>query len=731
MIKKEAIKKEASKKEVAKGTPSGVATQQSEANLKAMINDPKMYFNRELSWLKFNTRVLNEAKNTAIPLLERLKFIAIYGTNLDEFYMIRVAGLKRLYGSGVTEVGADKLTPLQQLKSIRESLREEKRTLEGVFGEIMSALAKEGMWLKKVSELNATQKKQLHAHFLSYLYPVIVPVVVDSTHPFPHLNNLSFAIALRLKNPQDGSEKFGMVRISRLISRFVELEAGVFVAVEDIVGEFAHELFSGYEILSHVPFRITRNADMEIEEEEADDFIEIMSEGLKTRRKGEVVRLEIGISKDSKLLKNLNAHLKVDSEDIYSYNIPLNLSTLWELVGTKAYAHLTTPPFNPKTLPPIQGNANLFSTIENHDILLFHPYESFDPVVNFIQSAAKDPDVLSIRMTLYRVGKNSPIVKALIQAAENNKQVTALVELKARFDEENNLHWAHSLESAGAHVIYGVPGFKVHAKIALVIRKIGNTLKEYVHLSTGNYNPSTAKIYTDISLLSCNKDFAADAIRLFHSLSTGSSYHTKLSHLLIAPTQIKPKLLELIENEAKMGEQGHIILKCNALVDVEIIRALYRASNAGVKIELIVRGVCCLRPGVKGVSENIRVISLIGKYLEHARIYYFKHDEVGMYFASADIMPRNLERRVEILTPSLNAQMSKKLMDILQMHLKDNVQVYELQSDGQYHKLKGAPKPLSSQLAYEEYVNAAYGDSVRNDEKSKAQKLAKRMLRES
>ena len=695
------------------------------------INDSKMYFNRELSWLKFNTRVLNEAKNTHIPLLERLKFVAIYGTNLDEFYMIRVAGLKRLYASGITEVGADKLTPLQQLKSIREYLDKEKRTLESVFKEIQSGLAKEGMHIKQVSQLNSEQKAKLYEYFLHYLYPVIVPVVVDSTHPFPHLNNLSFAIALRLKSLQDGNVKFAMVRISRLLPRFVEIDGGIFIPIEDIVGEFASELFGDYEILSYVPFRITRNADMEIEEEEADDFIEIMSEGLKTRRKGEVVRLEVGVDKDNRLLHFINSHLNVDPKDIYAYNIPLNLSGLWELVGSKAYAHLTTPPFNPKILPPLQGNVDLLSTIESEDILLFHPYESFDPVVNFIQSAAKDPDVLSIRMTLYRVGKNSPIVKALIQAAENNKQVTALVELKARFDEENNLHWAHSLESAGAHVIYGVPGLKVHAKIALVIKKIGNTLKEYVHLSTGNYNPSTAKIYTDISLLTCNNAFAKDAIKLFHSLSTGSSYRTKLDCLMIAPTQIKPKILELIENETKKGAEGQIIMKCNAFVDVDVIAALYKASMAGVKIDLIVRGVCALRPGVKGVSENIRVFSIIGKYLEHARIYYFKNDSVGVYFASADIMPRNLERRVEILTPSLNTQMSKRLMEILKMQLNDNVQMYELQSNGEYQKVQSTQKAFGSQLAYEEYVNAIYGDSVRNDELSKAKKLAKRMLKES
>lgn len=695
------------------------------------MTDSKMFFNRELSWLKFNTRVLNESNNPHIPLLERLKFIAIYGTNLDEFYMIRVAGLKRLYASGITAVGSDKLTPLQQLKSIRENLRKEQSVLEGAFADICHRLDKAGMHIKQVRDLNATQKKYLKEYFINYLYPVIVPVVVDSTHPFPHLNNLSFAIALRLKSTKDGSMKFAMVRISRVLSRFVELDGGVFVAVEDVVGAFADELFGGYEIIGYVPFRITRNADMEIEEEEADDFIEIMSEGLKTRRKGEVVRLEVGENVDSKFLEGINTYLNVDKDDIYIYKIPLNLSSLWELVECKAYAHLTTPPFNPKILPPLHGSRDLFSAIENDDILLFHPYESFDSVVDFIQNAAKDPDVLSIRMTLYRVGKNSPIVKALIQAAENNKQVTALVELKARFDEENNLHWAHSLESVGAHVIYGVPGLKVHAKIALVIKKIGHTLKEYVHLSTGNYNPSTAKIYTDLSLFTCNKSIAKDAIRLFHSLSTGSSYRTKLDCLNIAPMQIKPKILELINNEIKQGSEGRIIMKANAFVDTEIIHTLYRASNAGVKIDLIVRGICCLRPQVKGVSENIRVISIIGKYLEHARIYYFKHDKVGIYFASADIMPRNLDRRVEILTPSLNEQMSRKLLEILQMQLQDNVQAYELLENGEYKRVQNDRNRLSSQLAYEDYVNAIYGDSVCNEEMIKAKKLAKRILRES
>ncbi len=694
------------------------------------IQDSKMYFNRELSWLRFNTRVLNEATNARMPLLEQLKFVAIYGTNLDEFYMIRVAGLKRLYASGITETAADKLTPLQQLSSIRKYLHTEQNSLEKIFHTIKNALAKENLHIKQVKELGVEDKKILKKYFITQLYPVIVPVLVDSTHPFPHLNNLSFAIALKFKS-HDDAFRYGIIRIPRILPRFFEIQSGVFVPIEDIVGEFAQEFFDDHEIVSYTPFRVTRNADMEIEEEEADDFFQIMSEGIKTRRKGEIVRLEIG-DNDVDLVGFVNANVKVDSQDIYMYKTTylLNLSGLWQIVGSKDFAHLTLPPINPKILPPLESNGDLFTTLHSDDALLFHPYESFDSVVSFIQSAAKDPDVVSIRMTLYRVGKNSPIVQALIEAAENNKQVTALVELKARFDEENNLHWAKRLESAGAHVIYGIPGLKVHAKIALVIKRVNNALKEYVHLSTGNYNPGTAKIYTDLSLLTSNKEIANDALKLFHALSTGNAYKTELNKLKIAPTQIKTELLHLIDNERQKGEQGRIIMKANAFVDVDIIRALYKASQAGVKIDLIVRGVCCLRPGVKGVSENIRVISIVGKYLEHARIYYFKNAPTPIYFASADIMPRNLERRIEILTPAVSEKIAHKLLEIVTLQLKDNLQAHELQSNGEYKKLAPDQNPINAQEMFEEMTNMLYNASS-NTKSAKALRLIKRMMGES
>lgn len=695
-----------------------------------MKKNAKVFFNRELSWLRFNTRVLDEATNAKIPLLERLKFIAIYGTNLDEFYMVRVAGLQKLYAGGITDCGADKLTPREALGEIRSYVHSEKAKLEKLFGEISAALAKEGLEFKKFSELSAEQKRQLKEYFHSYLYPVIVPIIVDSTHPFPHLNNLSFAMAIKLRDA-GGKIKHGMVRISRMLPRFIEV-GDVFVPIETIVGEFIGDVFEGCEVEAYTSFRVTRNADMEIEEEEADDFLEIMTEGLKARKKGEIVRLEICKSQDKSLLDFITSHIKIAKDDIYEYTIPLNLGALWQIIGSKKFAHLASPNINAKILPPLNNNADIFGAIDSGDIALFHPYESFDPVVNFIQQAAKDPEVYSIRMTLYRAGKNSPIVKALSEAAENNKQVTALVELKARFDEENNLYWAKALETAGAHVIYGIPGLKVHAKIALVIKKVGGEFKKYVHLSTGNYNPSTAKIYTDISYFTANQTIANDAIKLFHALSTGYANKVRLDSLYAAPMQIKSRLLELIKAESKHGKEGHIILKANAVVDVEVIEALYEASKAGSKIEMIVRGICCLRPKVPGVSENIRVVSIIGKYLEHARIYYFKHENPQIYFASADLMPRNLEKRVEIMTPVTNAEIAKKLFDIVRLQLDDNAQSHELQENGSYLKLapSGESSAINSQESYENYINAQFSASIKAQD-SKAKKLAKRMMGES
>lgn len=694
------------------------------------LKESSNFINRELSWLRFNTRVLSEAQNPNNPLLERLKFIAIYGTNLDEFYMVRVAGLKRLYAARITESGADRLTPKEQLEEIRGYLKKEKKLLETCYFEIKESLNKLGLCIKTYKETNKEQQKQLQDYFMNHLYPIVVPIAVDATHPFPHLNNLSYVLALKLQSLDNPNEiKFGMTRISRMLPGFIKL-GDTYVLTDSVVAEFTSELFPGFSVLSWTAFRVTRNADMEIEEEEGDDFMALMTEGLKSRRKGEIIRLEIAKTKDEELKRFITNYIPVSSEDIYECELPMNSNILWEIVGNKNFAQLTFPNYTPKILPPLDPNANIFSILDTQDVLSFQPYESFDPVVNFIQSAAKDPDVFSIRMTLYRVGKNSPIVKALIEAAENGKQVTALVELKARFDEENNLHWAKALEGAGAHVIYGVPGLKVHAKIALVIKSIGKELREYVHLSTGNYNTSSAKIYTDISYMTSKKEFTQDATKFFHNLS-GFSHKSRLNTLLAAPLQIKPKIIELIENEAKKGSEGRIILKANSIVDTDVIVALYKASNAGVKIDLIVRGICCLKPKVKGVSENIRVISIVGKYLEHARIYYFKHAKPQIYFASADLMPRNLERRVELMTPVFEEVLAEKLFGIIRLQSEDNTNAHELQEDGEYKKLVSNGKNINSQKILEDYTNTTYTSLKREEEEIKAKRLARRMFRES
>ncbi|MDY0238673.1 MAG: polyphosphate kinase 1, partial [Campylobacterales bacterium] len=453
------------------------------------LKDPSLYINRELSWLRFNSRVLHESQKVSLPLLERLKFLAIYATNLDEFYMIRVAGLKELFSAGVIVTGADKKTPLDQLREIRRYVANEKKTLQKSLKEIVSGLESEGLFFKNYNDLDEKNRALADEFFFSNILPVIVPIAVDATHPFPHLNNLSFSVAVKLQE-KDGAEKnkFGMIRIPRVLPRFFQIEENIYVPIESIVHEHAEEIFPGHKLISSTPFRVTRNADIVIEEEEADDFMLILEQGLKMRRKGAFVRLQIEEDADKDIVEFLNSHMKIFHKDIYVYNIPLNLPALWQIVNNKDFSYLKLPPNPPKILPPFSESESVFNTIEHGDVLLVHPYESFDPITKMIQEAAKDPKVISIRMTLYRVEQNSPIVQALIDAASQGKQVTVIVELKARFDEENNLHWAKALENAGAHVIYGIKGFKIHAKLTQIIRQVEGKLKFYMHFGTGNYN---------------------------------------------------------------------------------------------------------------------------------------------------------------------------------------------------------------------------------------------------
>ncbi|MBE0498403.1 MAG: RNA degradosome polyphosphate kinase [Campylobacterales bacterium] len=697
-----------------------------------MINlkDPKYYLNRELSWLQFNTRVLQQAQDESLPLLERLKFLAIYGTNLDEFYMIRVAGLKKLFTAGVIVSGAERLTPLQQLREIRKYLHQEKEVVEYTLIHIFKELERENLFVKEYKHVGPKEKRELDLYFASHIYPVIVPIAVDNTHPFPHLNNLSFGLIVQLTDNDTREMRYGLVRIPRMLSRFIELENGTYVPIETVVAEHISELFPGFTLNKYSSFRVTRNADITIEEEEADDFMEILEEGLRLRKRGEMVRLELGANSNEDLINFFNRHAHVFKEDIYYFSTWLNLGSLWQIVSNKRFAHLTSPGYKPRTLPPFENSENIFSVLDKQDVILYHPFESFDPITQLIQQAAKDPDVFAIRMTLYRAGANSPIVNALTAAAESGKQVTVMVELRARFDEENNLIWAKQLEQSGAHVIFGIRGFKVHAKAALVTKKVGDTLRQYAHIGTGNYNATTAKIYTDVSYLTSDKAITNDVTRFFHFL-TGFSKKGKLNTLYMAPTQMKPKILSMIQNEAKMLEKGHIIVKVNSLVDDDVIRALYKASQAGVKIEIIVRGICCLRPGIEGISENIRVISIIGKYLEHARIFYFKHATPKLYISSADWMPRNLIRRIELLTGIADEESASKLLQILQLQCSDNVLAYELKSDGGYVKIPtNKAKIINNQKLIETHTEKVY-KAVRKENPNYIQQLATRLFSES
>jgi polyphosphate kinase len=687
------------------------------------LTSPELYFNRELSWLKFNSRVLAQAQDTSLPPLERLKFIAIYGTNLDEFYMIRVAGLKSLFKARIQETAIDKMTPTQQLEAIHNTLHKEQKILEATFKDIMKELKKYDITITHYNKLSDKQKEKVKKIFFEQIYPVIMPIAIDATHPFPHLNNLSFALALKFEDKK-GNIKHGLIRIPRILPRFIKI-GFTFVLIESIVDHFSTELFYGFKKIASTPFRVTRNADIEIEEEEADDFMEILEEGIRARNRGALVRLELMEWADKELVDFLTQHLRLDDLDIYKYKIPLNLGTLWDIVTQEELAHLTLPTYTPKTLPPFDDNSDIFEAIEKQDVLLYHPYESFDPIVRFIDKASKDPNTLSMRMTLYRVGKNSPIVKSLIRASRDGKQVTVLVELKARFDEENNLHWAKALEEAGAHVIYGITGLKVHAKITQITKRKGKKLQGYIHLGTGNYNPTTARIYTDISYFTTRDDFNMDATKFFHFI-TGFSKHTTLKKLIIAPTSIKSKLLSLIEKESSYKKDGLIILKANSLVDPDVIQALYIASMQGCKIELIIRGICTLRPNVPNVSENISVYSIIGKYLEHPRIYYFKHDKYECYISSADLMPRNLVRRIEIMTPIIEPKLQQKVKQILLLQLEDCKLRWKLESNSEYKQVKCKDKEVNNHNILENYITKLYNKSQKKRPKY-VSKLAKKV----
>ncbi|MGN0167864.1 MAG: RNA degradosome polyphosphate kinase [Acetatifactor sp.] len=660
------------------------------------FSNPKYYTNRELSWILFDHRVLNEARDKNIPLFERLKFLSITASNLDEFFMIRVASLKDMVNAKYEKTDIAGMTPTEQLAALGEAIHKLVELQYSTWNRsLVPKLVQNGLRIiGRHEDLTLEEGAFVDRYFEENVYPVLTPMAVDSSRPFPLIRNktLNIAALVQKKNGK-GEMEFATVQVPSVLNRIVILpsegKAKKIILLEEIIERNMPKLFLNYDIVCAHPFRIMRNADLTIEEDEAADLLKEIEKQLKKRQWGEAIRLEVEAGCDKRLLDILREELHMEKENIYAIDGPLDLTVCMKMYGLEGYEHLKTPKYTPQQVPELPAGCDIFDEIRKGDILLHHPYQTFEPVVDFIRQAARDSEVLAIKQTLYRVSGNSPIIAALAQAAENGKQVTVLVELKARFDEENNIVWARMLEKAGCHVIYGLVGLKTHSKITLVVRREEDGIRRYVHLGTGNYNDATAKLYTDIGLLTCSEAIGEDATAVFNMLS-GYSEPLVWNKLSMAPLWLKDKFLYLIGREKKYAMEGHpahIIAKMNSLCDRDIIAALYEASAAGVKIDLIVRGICCLKVGIKGVSENITVRSIVGNFLEHSRIFYFENDEnYEIYCGSADWMPRNLERRVEILFPVDRPELKEKLLHILQSQLKDNVKASVLQADGSYEK---------------------------------------------
>ena len=655
------------------------------------LTKPEYFYNRELSWLKFNLRVLKEAMVKETPLLERLKFIAISASNLDEFFMVRVAGLWSNFDSGVEKRDASGMSVHEQLVAISQAAHEQVRTQTKSLIALMAEMDAVKLHFRRVKDLSELGKDWLEEYYREVVFPVLTPMAVDASRPFPFLANKTLNLAVELIKA-DGEHSMGLIQVPSVLDRIVEVEPEgkrTFVFLEDIIASHCHDLFKGCHILDMVSFRVTRDSDLDLEEDDSVDLMKEVEESLRKRKRGAAVRLEIFKTNNNRIKKFLEENLDVTEMEVYEINGPLDPTCFFKFIGMKGMWPWLYEPFVPQRPLELPDDSDLFAAIRENDILLHHPYESFDPVVKLVSDAADDPQVLAIKQTLYRVSGNSPIVAALARAAENGKQVTVLVELKARFDEENNILWARRLEKAGCHVIYGLVGLKTHAKIILIVRREDNGIKRYLHLGTGNYNDSTAKLYTDLGLMTANDEFGSDASAFFNLLS-GYSEPPVWNKLVMAPLGLREKIYALIDNEIEMvkaGKQGHIIAKMNSLIDQPVIQKLYEASAAGVHIDLIVRGICGLRTGIEGISENITVRSIVGRQLEHSRIFYFANDDhYEIYCGSADWMPRNLERRVEILFPVDRPELKEELLHILNSQLKDNVKASILQPDGSYEK---------------------------------------------
>ncbi len=680
------------------------------------LHDPELYINRELGLLAFQRRVLEEAEDETNPLLERVNFISILGSNLDEFFMVRVAGLAAQMEAGTLDVGADGMSIRAQMISIRRTVKRLLSEAHKCLDTVLARLQEKGVFIYSYEDLTEAQKQRVQAYFTDTVFPVLTPLAFDPGRPFPHISNLSLNLAVLIRDSK-GKDHFARVKVPdslpqlvpvgstpRKRSKRLQPKASEFVWLEEIIAAHLSGLFPGMEIVESYPFHVTRDADIAIRELEAEDLLETIEEGVRQRRFGSAVRLMVTEDMPAAILEILKNNLEVGRSEVYRSPRPISLKRLSGLYGLDR-PDLKYVPFIPAMPPALttNGEHDIFSLIRRGNIFLHHPFDSFQPVVEFLRQAARDPSVLAIKICLYRVGRNSPIVEALLEALEEDKQVAALVELKARFDEESNIEWARALERAGAHVVYGLIGLKIHSKVALVVRREQDRIARYLHFSTGNYNAVTAHLYTDMGLFTADDHLANDASDLFNYL-TGYSQKTDYHHLLIAPVNLRPRLDALIEREvkhAKAGRKAHLIFKMNALVDQKIIRALYRASRAGVKIQLLVRGICCLRPGIPGVSDHIEVTSIVGRFLEHSRVYYFYNDgEEDVFIGSADLMPRNIDHRVEVLVPIQDPAIAREIRDhVLAVYLADNVKARVMLPNGTYTRKKPADgeMPANSQ----------------------------------
>jgi polyphosphate kinase len=679
--------------------------------------DTKNFFNRDLSWVEFNRRVMEEALNPELPLLEKVKFISIFFSNLDEFYMIRVSGLKEQIAANILEPTIDGLTPLAQVQKIEKALQPMLEQLNDFWNNnIVPELRENKIYVQQISDFSEAEQKQLREYFQKEIYPILTPLAFDPGRPFPYISNLSLNLAVLVRNPK-GDTHFARVKVPSNFPRLLPVDDiinpsrtpatnGGFEAkylwFGDLITANLDMLFPGVEVVEAHKFRVTRDTDIELQEDEADDLLSVIEENIRQRRFGQVVRLEVGNTMPDYVLETLMENLRIKRDDVHISDGQIGLSDVMSLYKLPLH-QLKEKPFYPVVPKVFETDEDIFTIIKKRDVLLHHPYHSFTPVIEFIKQAARDPEVLAIKQTLYRVGSDSPIVKALIEAVERGKQVAVLVELKARFDEENNIYWARELEKAGAHVVYGLVGLKTHAKMTLVVRKEFDGVKRFVHLATGNYNATTAKLYTDLGLFTCDEDICADVTDVFNYL-TGYSKQKEYRKLLVSPVNMREKLLERIFREienVKAGKEGKIIWKMNSLVDPQTICALYEASNTGVQIDLIVRGICCLVPGVEGLSENIKVRSIVGRYLEHSRVFYFYNDgKEEMYMGSADIMQRNLNGRVETLFPVENEKIrSSVLKTLIKSALKDNRKARTLLPDMTYNMIlpQNGEKPVNSQ----------------------------------